>query len=781
MPYTNYGSAVRPSSARRLMFALLFCCPLSATGQEVPPTGTGAADIAGISESARKLYAERQWMDEVFWGPEILAQKFESRFVHLWDQLLRRDDRFQVLATFPFESLVLPRATSNESLDLQIRRTRFTAGGESISPEQWRRRLSQYETAGYQIVHTEWHHEDFQPPRKGLGARSKVRMVVHAARDEPAHRVIIRALLGVEWSLTPGHDGNPVPGKIIVEGMEVLDRHSPPVFSEVFRVKGTEAYPRLLPLLVYDLDGDGLSEIVLAGANMAIRNRGSAKFEVDRLLSEEHSIYDGAVFADFTGDGNVDFVAVDTAGFPLLFAGDSRGRFTEPGHRMANTHLGQPKVFTAGDIDSDGDLDLFIANYKYPYRQGQVPTPYYDANDGYPAYLLRNDGNGNFSDITEQAGLGPKRFRRTFSTSLVDLDDDRDMDLLVVSDYAGLDVYLNDGSGNLADVSNQLNGERHFFGMGHTFGDYDLDGMLDFYIIGMSSTTARRLELLGLSRPDKPDHNALRPRMGYGNRMFLRRNGKFVQAPFNDSVARTGWSWGATSFDFDNDGDKDIFVANGHVSGRSSKDYCSTFWRHDIYVNGSKPDPARDLLFQVVSKDLREANISWNGYEHKALMMNQRGDNFVNVAFLMGTAFEYDARAAVSADLDADGRVDLLVVEFKSHGVENGRDKKEYILHVYRNAMDDAGHWIGVRLPEQGLGWSPIGATVTIKSKAGSQTAQIVTGDSFSAQHPATVHFGLGGGTEVDAIEVRWPNGAVQHIQRPAVDRYHQISAPPAS
>ena len=83
-----------------------------------------------------------------------------------------------------------------------------------------------------------------------------------------------------------------------------------------------------------------------------------------------------------------------------------------------------------------------------------------------------------------------------------------------------------------------------------------------------------------------------------------------------------------------------------------------------------------------------------------------------------------------------------------------------------------------MRLKNFGPGWSPIGATVTISGPAGRQTAQVVTGDSFSSQHPATVHFGLGEFKEVESVEIRWPNGTVQRLDGPAIDRYHPVTPP---
>jgi len=750
----------------------LFICLLIILSPAAWATSQGTPAISQ-GRSAEQLMLDRQLLDQSLWEPEVGAQRHEAIFTRLWDELLKTQDKFKVLAGFPFTTLNIGTVESSEELDLQIRRTKFSSGTLAFSPEKWYELLRKYRSAGYHIEHTEWHHSRFTPAIDDQAAKSQVSMTIHAFHQESSHRVIIRAHLAVDWSSTNDKEGMPAPKIITVNDMEILERHAPPAFKEVFKINGTSKNPLVLPLHVYDLNGDGLSEIIVGGQNMLIRNKGKGIFEAETFLPGNPAIYDAAVLADFTGDGAVDYVAVGQKGYPLLFEGDSEGKFTQAGRRAADAHFKQPKSFTAGDIDGDGDLDLFIANYKYAYRQGQWPTPYFDANDGFPAYLLRNDGKGNFTDITKQSGLAPKRFRRTYSSSLVDLDDDLDMDLVVVSDYAGMDMYLNDGKGHFTDISDDFGGNRHFFGMGHTFADYNMDGKLDLYVIGMSSTTARRLEKMGLRRDDKPKFNQMRQNMGYGNRMFLRNGDRFSEAPFNDLVARTGWSWGASSFDFDNDGDKDIFVANGHYSGKSTQDYCTTFWRHDIYTEGSKPDFEQDKLFQSVSSALRHADISWNGYEHKVLFMNNGGTDFINIAYLMGAAFEYDGRAVVTDDLDGDGRVDLLTVEFKTQGL----DKNSYTVHVYSNQLEQAGHWIGVHL-QAGPGFSPIGATIKLTSEKGIQMTRLVTGDSFSSQHPASAHFGLGQSKKIAAMEIQWPNGVVQRIENPKIDQYLEVKSP---
>src|SRR6185503_12404655 len=163
---------------------------------------------------------------------------------------------------------------------------------------------------------------------------------------------------------------------------------------------------------------------------------------------------------------------------------------------------------------------------------------------GEPAFLLQNDGKGNFKDITVEAGLGPKRFRWSYSASFVDLDEDRDMDLMVVSDFSGTDLYSNDGKGKFTDVTEKAIDNRSSFGMSHNFGDFNGDGKMDFYVLGMSSTTARRLTKMGISVDEFKKTQEMMMPMAYGNRMYYGTDepGIFKSAPNNDMVARTGWA-----------------------------------------------------------------------------------------------------------------------------------------------------------------------------------------------------------------------------------------------
>ena len=257
--------------------------------------------------------------------------------------------------------------------------------------------------------------------------------------------------------------------------------------------------------------------------------------------------------------------------------------------------------------------------------------------------------------------------------------------------------------------------------------------------------------------------------MGYGNRLLLgagqsvRRGGNPLST---GSLERPDCSHrlvlGNQFLRLHNDGDVDIFVTNGHNSGESARDYCTRYWCHDVYTGTSKADTETSKLFGESLSELHRGEISWNGFENDVLWMNDSGKNFIDIAFLMGVAFQFDGRAAAADDLDADGRPDLLLVEYRNRAGMHAH----YRLHALRNTLDTGNHWIGVRLRDV-KGRSPIGAHVTVTTGDKKQIGRYVTGDSFSAQHAPTLHFGLGKTAAVDAIEVQWPDGKKRRLKHP--------------
>ena len=740
--------------------------------------GLACGEADDRPESLEQWRAQRARLDETVWANERLAQQYERTLVALWDALLEADrrgepaDKAGILADLAVERVTIGTPVPVEALDHGIERLTFGAPRRSLSATQWSDLVGRLATAGYRLVQSEWHHAKFEPQTEAAPARSLVSIVLHI-ETAGERRIIVEGELGVEWSDERDGAGHFVPLRVDATGLEMWTRSGPPAFERIFSVRSPrrpDDYAGIHPLLLHDLDRDGRIDIVMVRAARVLWNR-EGGFEMGRLIDRSDLLTEAAIIADFDADGHPDLLATRARGDLVLYTGDARGHFDgEPRATVFEQPLLGPSVLTAGDIDADGDLDVWLGQYKPAYAGGQMPSPFYDANDGYPAYLLLNDGAGNFTPATEDAGLAAKRFRRSYTGSFVDLDSDGDLDLLVVSDYAGVDLYHNDGTGHFTDANDTLRGERHLFGMSAAFADYDLDGRLDYFVAGMGSTTARRLEALGLARADRPDVTEMRMRMAFGNRLYLARDEGWLESASASGVARTGWTWGTTAFDFDNDGDPDLFAANGHQSGVSTEDYCSNFWSHDLYDGVSEPDPVLAKLFLEESQGLRSGEQSWDGYQKNHLLMNRGGEGFVDVAFLLGVADQFDSRSAVSVDLDRDGRVDLLVTEHL--GAEGEK------LHIYRNLLDTGNAWIGVDLRGSSNGNSPIGASVRVRTNERTHVGRVVTGESLMAQHAPTLHFGLGAAERVESIEIRWLNGAKRVLRAPEPNRYHLVVAP---
>lgn len=737
-------------------------------------------------KSAQLMTEEENKLDATVWRDEVLAGKYERTFTRLRDGFIHSTNKLAILGEFDFDQIVLPAPKDfSRRLDLGIFEQGFDdARSAVLTRKDWQATLSRLALTGWKAVQAEWTHEKFIPPKEGREAVSGFDFELHGERAGGLSRFIVRGSLLVDWSSQTSSNDWMRPARLKVSNLKVYERAGPPGFSSHAVVTPQAPDQRgimmnMHPLIVTDIDGNGSEDILMTGVNKLFLNDGAANFTPLDLVSEKvfRGSRDAGVIADFNGDGKLDFLTVAKEGALtnklVLYPGNGAVPFSLPpvvaweGGRLAT-----PSVMTVADIDHDGDLDVWIGQYKPPYVGGQLPTPYYDANDGDPSFLLINDGHGKFTDATATAGLFAKSHRRTLAASFVDLNGDHHPDLLTVNDYAGADLYYNDGHGHFTDESGRLY-NRHLFGMGHCFADFDGDGALDFLVIGMSVPTVRRLEFLKGGREDLPELTRKRVDMGYGNRVYVPRAGRWVKPAFADQLAVTGWSWGATAFDFNNDGKMDVYVANGHVSGRSTEDYASHIWTHDIYLGSSREDMQLLIYFDKPFRGLNTGETSSDGYQHNVLFMDAGGNEYVNVAFLMGVAHETDCRAVVSADLNNDGKPDLILTDGEWFGgPHTGRNR----LRVHLNQLETGNHWIGAKLASSVPGVSTIGAKVWAKTKERTAIAQIVTGDSYQSQHPATVHFGLGPLTEVQELVVRWPNGKTNSLAAPTIDQYHRMS-----
>jgi enediyne biosynthesis protein E4 len=791
------------------------------------PGRTGAGDLTSLVSDEvvtqfTALEAREAELDRTVWAKEILAEKCGGTFESLWDSLNAATNKFDVLAAFPVQELVVGRFGPPRKPGHGIVLHEPDGAGPAWSEQQWREVLGQSQRAGWDLAQIEFRHNRFETDDLGRPRESRFSFAANLINRASADRAALEGELIVEWA--PGHSGDEPAAirRIDASRVSIKVRPGEAPFRSILveEIAPPQKSYFIDPLILYDLDGDGLSEIVLAARNLVYRRGSGDHYEAEPLCRYPPGLILTGIVADFDGDGVADFLCAKFEGL-MLFKGSPGGRFDQPGRLVwpANPHLKYAQALTCGDIDHDGDLDLFLGQYKVPYTRGQMAAPYYDANDGNPAYLLLNDGHGNFTDATVSAGLEKKRWRRTYSASLADLNNDGHLDLVVVSDFAGLDLYRNDGRGHFVDVTRDAIAESHAFGMAHALADFDADGRLDLLMIGMNSPTVERLEYLGLrrrepgawntpspflpapsngatpspdgrgesakevaglsktlARPGEPtaDNDDMRSRMTSGNRLYLAGpEGGFKQTSLNDAIARTGWSWGCSAFDFDNDGYPDLYIANGHETKQTVRDYDTEFWLHDIYVGNSKDNIVASAYFTTRFGRTRARGWSYGGRERNRLYLNQQGQSFVEAGHLMAVALEEDSRDVVADDLDGDGRMDLLVTTFEAW------PRVKQTLRVFKNTLDDGGNWIGFRLREQ-VGLSPVGARVTLRYPGGMMVRQMITGDSYRSQHANTVHFGLGKIERVERAEVRWVNGHSLVLDQPAINRYHFVQAPEA-
>ncbi len=334
---------------------------------------------------------------------------------------------------------------------------------------------------------------------------------------------------------------------------------------------------------VGDADGDGLEDLYVSQSaglpNRLFRARGDSTFEDVTERAGLNVLDDTAqsLFADVDNDGDQDLV-LSTGTRPLLFVNDGKGRFSHvpDAFRFARPLQGVLTSIAMADYDRDGFLDLYLCVYSYFFGAGEdkagTPAPYYDARNGPPGVLFRNDGRGRFVDATSESGLDEGNDRYHFAAAWADYDEDGWPDLLVANDFGTKNLYRNrgrhDGKVTFEDVAGTAGVLDHGAGMSAAFLDYDNDGRLDIYTGNMWSASGLRVTSSPAFMPDAPpDVRALYRRHARGNSLFRNNgNGRFEDKTLDARVNMGRWAWSSDALDFDSDGWEDLYVVNGMLT-----------------------------------------------------------------------------------------------------------------------------------------------------------------------------------------------------------------------
>ena len=462
---------------------------------------------------------------------------------------------------------------------------------------------------------------------------------------------------------------------------------------------------------VFLVDGGSVSEPAVAARarHRLYRNKANGRFEdVTGASGIEHHEYGmGACAADYDNDGRVDLY-LTSYGPDQLYHNDGNGKFTDVTRRadVGSELLGASCAFA--DIDNDGDVDLFVANYVDPDSSkvcGDARARAYcrpDVYSGVPSAMYRNNGDGTFTDTTKAAGLD-RTDGKALGVVFADYDHDGRVDLFVANDLTRNFLYHNEAKGTFKEVGLPAgvalaSDGRVRAGMGTDFGDYDGDGLPDLVVTNFESETHSLFRNLG--------------------------KGLFADATFESGVGPLTLpflGFGVAFFDYDNDADLDLAIANGHVLDNTR-------------------------LFRSTSRYA----------QRNLLLRNDANRRFTDVGRQSGPAWALEkvSRALASGDIDNDGDLDLLVSN-------NGQPPD--LLRNDGGAR--SGNALLIRLRGRESNRDGIGAMVTATVGSRRLVREVRAGSSYLGQNDVRLHIGLGRAPTVDRLDIRWPSGRVETVK----------------
>ena len=738
---------------------------------------------------------------------EYITEKYAMEIMrHLdeWSQALRSaspgigavakflDASIEASSLLPIETVPLP---SRSGIEVVRRRfaTKTGSGRERFLQEirTYLSSLGRVETAEFQIVGME------EIAGNGPSVRADIRYdlvgaLSQAGREERVglwHTQWLRSKSG-EWSA------------VRWEGTEeTLSRASAPVFIDVTAqalggiasyksqmLRGTDYWRTILDgacgIDVYgnngvaagDIDNDGLDDLYVcqpAGLpNRLYRNRGDGTFE-DVTQNSGLDVLDNtacALFADFENKGVQDLLVVCGSG-PLLFLNQGKGKFAlQPdAFKFEQPPQGMFTHAAIADYDHDGRLDVYFCLYSYyvGLDQYRYPVPYFDARNGPANFLFHNEGNAAFQDRTAAAGLNVDNNRYSFSCAWGDHNGDSWPDLYVANDFGRSNLYRNNGNGTFTVISAEAGVEDVGAGMSACWLDFDNDGNQDVYVANMWSAAGIRVsEQKRFHERDSEEIRALFRQHARGNSLYRNQgNGRFQNLSEAAGVAMGRWAWSSDSWDFDHDGYSDLYIANGYISGPNTPDLGSFFWRQVVAKSppNATPSTAYEQGWNAINELVR-SDSSWSSWERNVLYLNNHDGTFSEVSGTAGLDLPDDSRAFALADIDHDGRLELIL-----------KNRTAPQLRILRNVMKEVGNSVAFRLQGQKSNRDAIGTAITVEAAGHDQTKYLQAGSGFLSQHTKELFFGIGDDAKPVRATVRWPSGLTQVFEHLPVNQRIEI------
>jgi len=475
--------------------------------------------------------------------------------------------------------------------------------------------------------------------------------------------------------------------------------------------------------LDYDLDGDWDLYLVNcqgeeAGiTNSLYENLGDGKFmKASETGAEDIGEGMSVSVSDYDNDGDSDLFITNYGGFKL-FRNNGDKTFSDVStiafpDGIKDWWYGGS---TWGDYDLDGDLDLYVAGYVDFSRRPQYTSLRFPMDfGGLPNTFYRNNGDGTFTDITPELNILTDASRKSMQVVFHDFNDDGLPDLFVANDTDANGFYLNRGDGTFKIFSGPSGLSTTDGSMGLALGDMNNDGMTDIVYTNYAAEVNTLAYLV--------DNNSSND----GNL----KNAVFIHSFDSPMVHKLSWpniSWGPGLFDMDNDGDLDLFFANGHLNS--------------------------------VSGDNRQSN----------LLFENDGKGFYkdisNSSGILATGKRIH-RSAMFADYDNDGKIDMFIT-VNGQQIEDGKGNTIFDVNqgrgiLLQNRSKTKNNWIKVRLEGVQSNRDGFGTVVNIRSNNMNQKQSLVSGQGYFSNHAQELYFGLGNSDMVDMVEIKWPSGLKQ-------------------
>ncbi|MCE7994668.1 MAG: CRTAC1 family protein [Roseivirga sp.] len=533
---------------------------------------------------------------------------------------------------------------------------------------------------------------------------------------------------------------------------------------------------------VGDINNDGLQDLYFAGNlvdNQLYLNKGDFKFEDitgAAGVASANVWSTGVSMADVNGDGWLDIYVCKSG--PLdgdnrnneLFINNGDLTFTEQAEAYGVADLGLSNHAAFLDYDKDGDLDFYLLNNStrsvgiYDLRKGQRDTP--DPEGGNKLY--RNDG-GHFKDVTSEAGIYSSAIGYGLGVTVADVNVDGWPDIFVSNDFFERDyLYINAKDGTFRESLEDYITESSMGSMGADIADLNGDGYPEIYVTEMLPESMERVKTKTLFEDwDKYQANI---KNGY-HHQFTRNSLQLNQGAipgdadnvFFSEVSRlkglhaTDWSWGALIFDFDNDGNKDLFVANGIYKDLTDQDYINFYASNSLLFDEHRKDSTviTNLIDVIPSVPLPNY-----------LFRNKGGFDFDNVASEAGLADPSFSNGAVYSDLDNDGDLDLVV--------NNINDE----AFVYKNKSAEQGDHHYLMLNLQGNDENPFafGTRVSVFAGGTEMVEEHNPVKGYMSSMDYRMHFGLGQNAKADSLHITWPDGSLTKLAGVQADQLLKVN-----